>query len=54
MRTGRESNAVKKELNLLRRISVIGESLLKSLIRIYDQHGIKDAGERCARGGLRS
>ena len=30
-------------LHLLRRNSVSGDALLKSLIRIYDQHNLKDA-----------
>jgi len=37
------TGAVKRELNQLRRNSVTGESLLKHLIRIYDQHNLKDA-----------
>lgn len=37
------TGAVKRELNQLRRNSVTGEGLLKSLIRIYDQHNLKDA-----------
>mgnify|MGYP003395732057 CR=1 FL=1 len=34
--------AAKKELNQLRRSSVTGENLLKSLLQIYDQHRLKD------------
>jgi HKD family nuclease len=37
------TGAVKRELNQLRRNSVTGEGLLKSLVRIYDQHNLKDA-----------
>lgn len=37
------TGAVKRELNQLRRNSVIGEGLLKNLVRIYDQHNLKDA-----------
>ncbi|MBU1693106.1 MAG: helicase [Verrucomicrobia bacterium] len=37
------TGAVKRELNQLRRSSVTGEGLLKNLIRIYDQHNLKDA-----------
>lgn len=37
------TGAVKRELNQLRRISVTGEGLLKTLIRMYDQHNLKDA-----------
>jgi len=37
------TGAVKRELNQLRRNSVTGEGLLKNLIRIYDQHNLKDA-----------
>ncbi|MFO1520803.1 MAG: C-terminal helicase domain-containing protein [Kiritimatiellia bacterium] len=40
---GALTGAVKRELNLLRRNSVSGDALLKSLIRIYDQHNLKDA-----------
>jgi hypothetical protein len=37
------TGAVKRELNQLRRNSVTGEGLLKNLIRIYDQHNLKEA-----------
>jgi superfamily II DNA/RNA helicase len=40
------TGAVKRELNQLRRNSVTGDSLLKNLIRIYDQHNLKDASAR--------
>lgn len=40
------TGAVKRELNQLRRNSVTGESLFKNLIRIYDQHNLKDASAR--------
>jgi hypothetical protein len=40
------TGAVKRELNQLRRNSVTGDSLLKNLIRIYDQHNLKDAATR--------
>jgi HKD family nuclease/superfamily II DNA or RNA helicase len=40
------TGAVKRELNLLRQNSVKGENLLKNLIRIYDQHSLKDASAR--------
>lgn len=43
------TGAVKRELNQLRRNSFTGEGLLKSLIRIYDQHNLKDAS---AQGSL--
>ncbi|MCU0858658.1 MAG: hypothetical protein MUC65_09685, partial [Pontiellaceae bacterium] len=43
---GTLTGAVKKELNQLRRNSVTGDGLLKSLIRIYDQHNLKDASTR--------
>jgi hypothetical protein len=36
------AGAVKRELNQLRRTGVAGENLLKHLIRIYDQHSLKD------------
>lgn len=37
------TGAVKRELNQLRRNSVTGEGLLKNLVRMYDQHNLKDA-----------
>ena len=40
---GSLTGAVKRELNQLRRNSVTGENLLKTLVRIYDQHNLKDA-----------
>ena len=40
------TGAVKRELNQLRRNSVTGEGLLKNLVRIYDQHNLKDASAR--------
>ncbi len=40
---GSLTGAAKRELNQLRRNSVTGEGLLKNLIRIYDQHNLKDA-----------
>lgn len=40
------TSAVKRELNLLRQNGVTGENLLKNLIRIYDQHNLKDASVR--------
>lgn len=43
---GSLTGAVKKELNQLRRNGVTGESLLKALIQIYNQHALKDAGAR--------
>ncbi len=36
------TGAVTRELNQLRRNSVTGAALLKNLIRIYDQHNLKD------------
>ncbi|MBI4715320.1 MAG: SWF/SNF helicase family protein, partial [Nitrospirae bacterium] len=36
------TRAIHRELNLLRRNSVSGESLRKSLLRIYDQHNLRD------------
>jgi superfamily II DNA/RNA helicase/nicotinamide mononucleotide adenylyltransferase len=41
-RAGNLTGAVKKELNLIRRNSLVGEPLLKALIRIYQQHNIRD------------
>jgi len=43
---GTLTGAVQRELNQLRRNSVTGDGLLKSLIRIYDQHNLKDASTR--------
>lgn len=43
---GSLTGAVKKELNQMRRNGVTGDGLLKNLIRIYDQHSLKDAGAR--------
>ncbi len=43
---GTLTGAVQRELNQMRRNSVTGDSLLKSLIRIYDQHNLKDASTR--------
>ena len=40
------TGAVKRELNSLRRNAVIGEALYKNLIRIYDQHNLKDLTAR--------
>ncbi len=43
---GTLTGAVKRELNQLRRNGVTGDSLYRNLIRIYDQHSLKDAGGR--------
>lgn len=43
---GALTGAVKRELNLLRRNAVSGEALYKNLIRIYDQHNLKDVTVR--------
>jgi HKD family nuclease len=40
------TGAVKRELNQLRRNAVVGEALYKNLIRIYDQHNLKDVATR--------
>lgn len=40
------TRAVNRELNLLRRNAVTGQSLLKSLARIYDQHRLQDWVDR--------
>jgi len=40
------TGAVKRELNQLRRNAVTGEALYKHLIRIYDQHNLKDVTAR--------
>lgn len=47
---GTLTGAVKRELNQLRRNSVTGEALYKNLIRIYDQHNLKEASTRQSRG----
>ena len=39
---GALTGAVKRELNQLRRNAITGEALYKNLIRIYDQHNLKD------------
>lgn len=39
---GALTGAVKRELNQLRRNAVSGEALYRNLIRIYDQHNLKD------------
>jgi hypothetical protein len=43
---GALTGAVKRELNQLRRNGVIGEVVYKNLIRIYDQHNLKDVTAR--------
>ena len=43
---GALTGAVKRELNQLRRNAVPGEELYKNLIRIYDQHNLKDVTAR--------
>ncbi len=43
---GSVTGAVKGELNQFRRHGVTGENLLKSLIRVYDQHNLKDVSAR--------
>jgi hypothetical protein len=43
------SGAVKRELNQLRRSAVNGEPLYRNLIRIYDQHNLKDVMTRRSR-----
>jgi hypothetical protein len=40
------TGAVKRELNQLRRNAVPGEGFYKNLIRIYDQHTLKDVIDR--------
>ncbi len=36
------TSAVKKELNLIRRNSLVGEALMKALVRLYNQHNIRE------------
>jgi hypothetical protein len=40
------TSAVKKELNLVRRNGLTGQSLFKSLARIYQQHNLRDLVDR--------
>ena len=40
------TGAVKRELNQLRRNAVTGDALYRNLIRIYDQHSLKDVTAR--------
>ena len=41
-RAGNLTSAVKKELNLVRHNNLVGDPLLKSLIRLYNQHNIRE------------
>jgi len=43
---GALTGAVKRELNQLRRNALTGDALYKNLIRIYDQHNLKDLTAR--------
>jgi hypothetical protein len=45
---GPVTRAVNKELNLLRRNGLTGQSLLKSLAKLYDQHNLRDWVDRRA------
>jgi superfamily II DNA/RNA helicase len=36
------TSAVKKELNLIRRNNMVGDNLMKGLVKIYQQHNIRD------------
>jgi flagellar motility protein MotE (MotC chaperone) len=45
-RSTRLSHAIKRELNLLRKNTVIGPNLMKELVRIYQQHNMREAVER--------
>jgi superfamily II DNA/RNA helicase len=36
------TSAVKKELNTIRRNNMVGDNLMKALVRIYQQHNIRD------------
>jgi superfamily II DNA/RNA helicase len=36
------TSAVKKELNLIRRNNLVGDNLMKALVKIYQQHNIRD------------
>jgi hypothetical protein len=43
------TNAINRELNLLRKNEVTGEALLKSLARIYHQHNLRELSNRIRR-----
>jgi hypothetical protein len=45
-RSTRLSDAIKREINLLRKNSVTGSNLVKDLSKIYLQHNMKDSVER--------
>jgi len=40
------TSAVKKELNFIRRNNMVGENLMKALVRLYQQHNIRDWVDR--------
>jgi|SRR5690348_955726 len=41
-RAGNLTSAVKRELNLIRRNNLVADTLLKALIRLYNQHNIRE------------
>jgi len=43
---GPVTNAINRELNLLRKNGVTGDALMKSLARIYHQHNLKELSDR--------
>ncbi len=43
---GSVNTAINRELNLLRRNATVGDNLLKQLIDIYHQYGLKDLSEK--------
>ena len=47
-RSTRLSQAIKRELNILRKHTVIGQNLMRELVRIYQQHNMREAIERPA------
>ncbi len=51
LRAANLTSAVKKELNLIRRNSLVGEVLMKALVRVYNQHQIREWLDRQREGG---
>src|SRR5262249_17951073 len=47
-RSTRLSHAIKRELNLLRKNTVVAQNLMKELVRIYQQHNMRETVERPA------
>jgi len=47
-RSTRLSHAIKRELNLSRKNTVVAKNLMKELARIYQQHNMRETVERPA------